>query len=172
MSWTQRFSLGVRNLVFTLIVPAAGAVYAPWWVLTRNGGSPHPVVWPAVLIMLAGVCLYVWCVWDFAGTGRGTPGPWDAPRRLVVVGPYSWVRNPIYVAASLVIGGEALLFVSLPLLLYLVVAAVGVHLFVILYEEPNLGRQFGEQYLAYRRNVPRWIPRRQPLDPSSSPGAG
>ena len=169
MSWAERIGLGVRNLVFTLIVPAAGAVYFPWWTLTRNGGSPHPVVWPAALIILAGLGLYLWCVLNFAGRGRGTPGPWDAPRQLVVVGPYRWVRNPIYIAAALVIGGEALLFLSLPLLGYLIVAALGVHIFVVVYEEPNLQRRFGGQYDVYRRSVRRWTPRRPSITRSLEP---
>lgn len=159
MNWRLRLSLGLRNLVFTIIVPAAGAVYGPWWILTHGGGWPRPVAWPAWPIIGAGVALYGWCVWAFAGVGRGTPAPWDAPRLLVAVGPYRLVRNPIYIAAFLVIGGEAWLFLSWQLLAYLVVAALAVHLFVLLYEEPTLGRRFAAQYAAYRRTVPRWIPR-------------
>lgn len=159
MSWRLRLSLGLRNLVFMIIVPATGAVYAPWWILTRGEGSLRPVVWPALLIIVVGVAVYVWCVGAFAGAGRGTPAPWDAPRRLVAVGPYRLVRNPIYIAAFLVIGGEAWLFLSMQLLVYLVVAALAIHLFVLLYEEPTLGRRFGERYEEYRRKVPRWIPR-------------
>lgn len=158
MTLSHRLGLGLRNLVFTIIVPATGAVYAPWWILTRSGGSLRPVVWPALLIILVGVAAYVWCVWAFAAVGRGTPAPWDAPRRLVAVGPYRWVRNPIYVGAFLVIGGEALLFLSFQLLVYLLVAALAVHLFVVFYEEPTLRRRFGEDYDAYTRAVPRWIP--------------
>jgi protein-S-isoprenylcysteine O-methyltransferase Ste14 len=78
---------------------------------------------------------------------------------LVAVGPYRWVRNPIYIAALLVIVGEAWLFVSLPLLEYAGAAAIFVHLFVIGYEEPTLRRRFGETYVEYLRTVPRWIPR-------------
>lgn len=159
MSWRSRMSLAFRNLMFTIIVPAAGAVYAPWWLLTTSGGLPRPVVSPALLVILVGLAIYVWCVLAFAGVGRGTPAPWDAPRRLVAVGPYRLVRNPIYVSAFLVIGGEAWLFLSLRLLAYLVVVALAVHLFVLLYEEPTLRRRFGEEYGAYWRTVPRWIPR-------------
>ncbi len=75
-------------------------------------------MWPAVVVIALGAALYVWCLSLFATVGRGAPGPWDAPRRVVVVGPYRRVRNPIYVAALLVVVGEAWLFLSLPLLLY------------------------------------------------------
>jgi protein-S-isoprenylcysteine O-methyltransferase Ste14 len=95
----------------------------------------------------------------FATVGRGTPAPWDAPRRVVAVGPYRWVRNPIYVAALLVVVGEAWLFLSMALLVYAGAVAMFLHLLVIGYEEPTLGRRFGETYAEYRRTVPRWIPR-------------
>jgi len=91
--------------------------------------------------------------------GGGTPGPWDAPPRVVAAGPYRWVRNPIYLAALLIVGGQAWLFLSLPLLAYAGAMAVFFHLFVTSYEEPALRRRFGTTYAEYRRTVPRWIPR-------------
>jgi protein-S-isoprenylcysteine O-methyltransferase Ste14 len=156
----SNLGLFVRNTVFTFIVPATGAVYVPWWILTSGGRTPRPVFWPAVGIIAAGIALYLWCLWHFATTGRGTPGPWDPPRRFVAVGPYRFVRNPMYISAAMVIGGEALLFVSVPLAVYLVVVFVAVHVFVIAYEEPTLRGQFGADYESYRRTVRRWIPSR------------
>lgn len=135
--------LVLRNVIFTLVVPGAGAIYAPWWILTRGGANPRPTAWPAFMLILGGLVLYVACQWVFARVGRGTPGPWDAPRQFVAVGPYRWVRNPIYIAALLVLVGEAWLFLSLPLLVYAVVAAIGCHLFVVLYEERTLRGRFG-----------------------------
>ncbi len=152
-------SLFIRNLLFTIVVPGAGAVYFPWLILTRNGATPTPVAWYAIVFIIIGLALYLWCVSLFAIVGRGTPGPWDAPRRFVAVGPYRWVRNPIYISALLVIIGEAWLFLSLSLLLYALVTAIIVHLFVIGYEEPALRRNFGEPYVEYLSTVPRWIPR-------------
>jgi protein-S-isoprenylcysteine O-methyltransferase Ste14 len=150
-------SLAVRNIAFTFIVPGTGAVLIPWRILTRHQATP--TAWLALVPITAGLALYVWCVWCFAAVGRGTPGPWDAPRRLVAVGPYRWVRNPIYVGALAVILGESWLFLSVPLLIYAGEAAIVCHLFVIGYEEPTLRRRFGEAYAEYRRTVPRWIPR-------------
>jgi protein-S-isoprenylcysteine O-methyltransferase Ste14 len=152
-------SLALRNLLFTVVVPGSGGVYIPWLILTRGGASPRPAAWYAVGVIAVGVLLYLWCLWVFAVVGRGTPGPWDPPRRFVAVGPYRWVRNPIYLAGLLIVLGEAWLFLSGVLLLYAGVAAGGFQLLVIGYEEPTLRAQFGEPYEAYRRTVPRWIPR-------------
>ena len=153
------WNLAVRNLLFSVVVPGAGAVWMPWWILGRFDPTAAPAAWPAAAVIAAGTALYLWCVWVFAVAGHGTPGPWDAPRRLVAVGPYRWVRNPIYLAALLVVLGEAGLFLSPPLLLYAVAMAVCCHLFVIGYEGRTLRRRFGDAYLEYLQTVPRWLPR-------------
>lgn len=153
-------SLAVRNLVFTIVVPGAGGVYVPWLILTRHGAAPEPAAWYAVPVIVAGICLYLSCVWFFAVVGRGTPGLWDAPRQVVATGPYRWVRNPIYIAALLIVSGEAWLFESPGVLLYAGGLAVACHLLVTGYEEPRLRARFGEPYEAYRRTVSRWIPHR------------
>jgi protein-S-isoprenylcysteine O-methyltransferase Ste14 len=131
----------------------------PWWILAHSHATLDPAAWYAVAVIVLGTALYLWCLWAFAIVGRGTPGPWDPPRRFVAAGPYRWVRNPMYIAALLVVIGEAWLFRSLPLLVYAGAAAIIFHLFVIGYEEPALGRRFGETYAEYRGTVPRWIPR-------------
>jgi hypothetical protein len=73
-------SLALRNVLFTLVVPGAGAVGIPWWILTR-AGTMAPVAWYAVAVIGLGAALYLWCLWIFATVGSGTPGPWDAQRR-------------------------------------------------------------------------------------------
>lgn len=151
--------LALRVVLFTLVVPTTGAVVVPWWLLSRWGPLPEPRAWPATVLIAAGVALYLWCLALFASVGRGTPGPWDPPRRFVAVGPYRWVRNPIYVGVLLVLIGEAWLFLSPPLVAYAAVAAVAFHLFVVAYEEPTLRRTFGAAYEDYLDRVPRWIPR-------------
>jgi len=159
---TRNVSLALRNVLFTIVVPGAGAVYGPWLILTRGSTFPEPVAWPAVVLIGAGLGLYFACLWLFANVGGGTPGPWDAPRRFVAVGPYRWVRNPIYLAALLVVIGEACLFGSLPLLVYAAALAAGCGVFVVRFEEPTLHRRFGVEYDQYRCRVSRWLPRPPP----------
>ena len=156
-------SLLIRNFLFTVVVPGSGAVWIPWWILSRRGPIPAPAAWYAASLIVIGAALYLSCVWHFAIVGRGTPGPWDAPRQFVAVGPYRWVRNPIYIAALLVVLGEAWLFLSLPLLLYSAAMAILLHLFVMGYEEPTLRRRFGETYEEYHTHCPA-------LDPAPAAG--
>lgn len=101
------------------------------------------------------------CVWDFGWTGRGTPAPIAPPRRLVVVGFYRYVRNPMYVGFAVGWIGLWIVFGHANPTAIAVVAAValGVHLFVMFYEEPTLRKTFGIDYENYCRNVRRWWPR-------------
>jgi protein-S-isoprenylcysteine O-methyltransferase Ste14 len=112
-----------------------------------------------VLVTIIGGALALWCVFTFAFVGRGTPAPFDPPRRLVVRGPYRLVRNPMYFGALLALGGAALFYQSSALAGYAGLFMVLAHLFVLLYEEPTLRRAFGDEYEAYCRRVGRWLPR-------------
>lgn len=131
-------------------------------------GFPLPV-WVAVLgipLMAAGGLLTLACVATFVVRGQGTPAPFDPPRVVVASGPYRWVRNPMYLGASLVLAGYALCAVSFAALLVPIALLAAAHGFVVLYEEPTLDRRFGESYRAYRRSTPRWIPRQPAGDQS------
>lgn len=89
-----------------------------------------------------------------------TPAPFDPPRRLVTVGPYRFVRNPMYIGAALALAGAALFYESWALLWYCAAFAFVMYLFVVVYEEPALRATFGDAYVQYRERVQRWWPRR------------
>jgi protein-S-isoprenylcysteine O-methyltransferase Ste14 len=150
----------LKTLVFTVLVPGTVAGYIPY---VLRGRTFQPATAALALLggvpLAAGLAVYLWCAWDFATAGRGTPLPLDAPRRLVVRGLYRFVRNPMYVGVLLVILGQAILFASTTTLWYAVAVAVFFQSFVIFYEEPALFGRFGESYADYRTRVPRWIPR-------------
>ena len=84
----RTLSLVLRNAIFTLVVPGLGGVWLPWRILATRGHATARAAWAAVPVIVAGAALYAWCVWNFAAVGRGTPGLWDAPKRVVTAGPY------------------------------------------------------------------------------------
>jgi protein-S-isoprenylcysteine O-methyltransferase Ste14 len=104
--------------------------------------------------------LALWCIFTFVFVGKGTPAPFDPPRRLVIQGPYRWVRNPMYIGAALALAGAALFYQSLGLLGYAGLFLLITHLFVVTYEEPTLRRTFGKDYETYCGQAGRWWPRR------------
>jgi protein-S-isoprenylcysteine O-methyltransferase Ste14 len=111
-----------------------------------------------MVIGTIGAVIALWCIFSFGTIGQGTPAPFDPPRRLVVRGPYRFVRNPMYIGAGLALGGAALFYGSLPMLGYTLLFFILAHLFVLWYEEPTLRRTFGEGYQAYCHRVRRWWP--------------
>ena len=117
--------------------------------------------WIGAIPSVLGFAVALRCVWDFGWTGHGTPAPMAPPRRLVVVGFYRHVRNPMYVGF---LAGWVGLWIVLghanrAALAIACIAIAVVALFVWLYEEPTLRRLFGAEYEEYCRNVPRWLPR-------------
>jgi len=149
----------VKTLIFTIVAPGTVAVYIPYRL---RGPGPYGISalgWLGLGPAALGVAVYLWCAWDFATFGRGTPFPLDAPKQLVARGLYRFVRNPMYVGVLLVILGQALYFGSVATLWYALAVALTFHLFVILYEEPALRREFGESYAQYTKTVSRWIPK-------------
>ncbi|HKW56677.1 MAG TPA: isoprenylcysteine carboxylmethyltransferase family protein [Candidatus Acidoferrum sp.] len=151
----------IRTFVFTVFIPGFWTVVLPYWVLPR-GIQPdlHGAGAAGWLLMAAGAALYfTTAFWGFAIRGKGTPLPLDPPKKLVVEGPYRVVRNPMYWAVALVMVGEAVVFHSLLFAEWAAGFLLAAGLFVLLVEEPSLKRKFGEEYEAYCRQVPRWLPR-------------
>ncbi len=148
----------LKTLVFTIVVPGTVTVVIPRYLLGVGAQAAVPFGLIGILPIALGATCYLWCAWDFASVGQGTPAPIDPPKVLVARGPYRVVRNPMYVGVLLILLGESVLFASATLLGYALLAWVVVHLFVVFYEEPTLRRKFGTSYENYRKTVPRWIP--------------
>ena len=148
------------TLAFVLVVPTTVIGYVPY-ALTQWVG--RPALFPGarlVGIVLAAGALPLFVAFNvrFAREGEGTPAPIAPTRRLVVGGPFRYVRNAGYVAVLALVVAQGLFFGSPLVLGYAAVLFVIFHSFVLWYEEPTLRRTFGEEYDAYCRRVPRWIP--------------
>ena len=148
----------LKSLLYLLVVQNFG-FYIPLAFCRRGPGfQPGGLAYLSFLLWPLGALGVLWCFFDFTYRGRGTPLPTDPPKKLVVTGPYRYVRNPIYVSVLLILLGHFLWFGFWSLLVYAGVAFIGTHLFVILYEEPSLRKRFGRAYEDYLHKVPRWLP--------------
>ena len=140
----------------------------PWLGLHIDFRKVAPWRWIAAVPSVLGFAVALRCIWNFGRTGHGTPAPMAPPQRLVVVGFYRYVRNPMYLGFF---GGWAGLWTvfghaSLLGLEIAVGGIVAVALFVFSFEERVLRRKFGADYKEYCRNVPRWLPRLRAWDKS------
>ena len=114
---------------------------------------------PGIILGSLGAILVLACASVFISRGRGTPAIFDAPRAFVAIGPYRYVRNPMYIGGLALLLGFGLYERSISILFMTLLLFLIVHLFVLYYEEPTLTRKFGSSYEAYLRAVCRWIPR-------------
>ena len=151
-----------RSIVYATLFIGVVLVFIPEQILVATGITPPQQIGTvesiALVLIVLGGALAIWCIATFALVGKGTPAPFDPPRKLVAAGPYRWVRNPMYVGAGMTLWGAAVYYRSPALVAFAAGFLAVTHLFVILYEEPALERTFGARYADYRNAVPRWIP--------------
>ena len=155
----------IVSVLFTLFGgPALVLVYLPWLITRFRLPSPQPPAQTisAILLIVIGLIPLFESIIRFVVKGRGTLMPAVPTERLVVSGLYRYVRNPMYIGVITALGGEALLFRSRHMLVYALIVFAIMHLFVCFYEEPRLTRTYGDSFLSYKGQVPRWFPRLSP----------
>jgi protein-S-isoprenylcysteine O-methyltransferase Ste14 len=161
---SQRKNAVISILFIVVGGPAILLVYLPFWLTHFRIPADEPR-WEelvACVLIAAGVAPLLESAARFVRVGKGTLVPTNATQHLVVSGLYRYVRNPMYVGVATCLAAEAILFRSANLVAELLLALIGVHLFVCLYEEPTLRKRYGQEYDEFKRNVPRWLPRLTP----------
>ena len=153
-------------LLVCIVIPYFILAARPWPLALPPLASPLPAVLGA-LAALIGLVLASLSFRLVIRIGKGTIMPWDPSRKLVVAGLYRYVRNPMILSILIILAGEALAFASTGIYILAVIFYITNTLYFRLSEEPGLEKRFGEEYLEYRRNVPRWLPRTKPWDPSA-----
>jgi protein-S-isoprenylcysteine O-methyltransferase Ste14 len=165
--------LAVRLIRTIIILPGTVLVFLPAVILWATAGTdwaPVPAgtadweLWVALILLLPGLGLAAWTSRLFITLGEGTPAPWDPPRKLVVRGPYRYVRNPMITSVLIMLLAEAVFFRSWPIVGWMVVFWLANTIYFPLSEEKDLEARFGSDYRLYKANVPRWIPRPTPWD--------
>ncbi len=167
-----------RHLLSIALLPFSVAVLVPLWLARSNNISP--AIWTTapqmfvqvvgVLILVVGLILFSASLRKFVTEGEGTLAPWDPPRRLVVRGPYRYVRNPMISGVLLVLFGEALVLLPRPHFVWALIFLAANFVWIPLIEETGLRDRFGDSYREYCRHVPRLIPRLRPWEPEDSSG--
>jgi protein-S-isoprenylcysteine O-methyltransferase Ste14 len=159
-----------KHLRAIFLLPGMAAVVIPATILYLTGLDTFdlwrslpatPFVLPVLgfAFIALGLVLMVATIRLFVNVGKGTLAPWNPTQKLVVQGVYRHVRNPMISGVMFILLGEAVLAASLPLLIWFGIFVLANAVYIPLVEEPGLMKRFGDDYLAYKRNVPRWVPR-------------
>ena len=162
----------LSHLQAILLLPLMVTVVIPWLILSGSAGinvgwslAPPLMLLPMLagsLLIGLGLILIVYTVSLFFNYGEGTLAPWTPTQKLVVRGIYRHMRNPMISGVCCVLLGEALLLGSVNLLYWFGFVLLLNMIYLPLVEEPDLAQRFGADYLRYKQNVPRWIPRLRP----------
>jgi len=163
----------VRLLIralFSLVLPITIIVIIPLFVILRfnNHLLTFNSVLSSILLILGLLLIFLGLLFvfytnkSFLEIGKGTLAPWDPPNKLIIEGAYRYVRNPMISGVLMVVLGETLIFSSIELFLLFILFFIVNHIYFIYSEEPGLTKRFGNDYIEYKKNVPRWIPRLTP----------
>jgi len=151
-----------------IILPGTVLVFIPAALLLMAAGSSFAAdlqrpseftFYVACVLFAAGGDLSIRTAALFTTMGEGTPAPWEPPQKLVIIGPYRYVRNPMISGAIIVLIGESVLFNSWLIFLWTLAFLLGKMIYLPLVEEKGLLARFGDAYRGYRDQVPRWVPR-------------
>jgi protein-S-isoprenylcysteine O-methyltransferase Ste14 len=163
------------SVLFFAVAPGMIAGLIPWWLTGWRAGAGFLPGWlgalqrgVGIIVVTGGAAVLVHAFARFVMEGAGTPAPPAPTERLVVGGLYRHVRNPMYLAVTAAIAGQALALGRPGLLVYGAIVAASFVAFVLGYEQPTLSRRFGADYEAYRRAVPAWWPRLRPWHPGEA----
>jgi protein-S-isoprenylcysteine O-methyltransferase Ste14 len=167
--WRQLISILVFPVTMALVIPALIGIAAGLRAPELGAGLTVGLVTVGGLLIAGGLGLWTWTVVLFHRVGKGTLGVGDVmgePVNLVVRGPYRHVRNPMITGVLCILLGEAAFTASGWLLAWFAIFLTFQAIAIRFWEEPHLTRRYGSEYLDYRQNVPRWIPRISPWEPS------
>lgn len=123
-----------------------------------------------LLLLLIGLFVMILTISTFIRIGKGTLAPWSPTRKLVIVGIYGYVRNPMILGVLTVLLGESIIFKSINIFIWFIIFFVVNNVYFTAYEEPDLVKRFGSEYEEYKRKVRRWIPRLKVYKPTNHTG--
>ncbi len=160
--------LSTRNLLrqlFSFILPITALVLVPLSIESHWQMTTGILLIIGLILIVGGAILLIGTVSMFIRIGKGTLAPWSPTSKLVLSGVYGYTRNPMISGVFSALLGESIIFQSRAIFVWTVSFFIINSIYFILSEEPGLAERFGQEYIKYKRNVPRWIPRFTPWKP-------
>jgi protein-S-isoprenylcysteine O-methyltransferase Ste14 len=160
----------LRHLLAIAILPFTVVVLIPVWIAQSNAITPG-LGSSAALVALqvagvalgaVGLALFSTSLRRFVNEGEGTLAPWDPPQKLVVRGPYRYVRNPMISGVVFLLFAESLVLLSRPHANWAAAFMALNLVYIPLVEERRLEQRFGDPYREYCKHVRRIVPRLRP----------
>lgn len=161
----------IKHIRDILILPFTVTVIIPYLVYDKHQALFNENIFlkvMGIILVVCGLILFLWTVYLFKTIGKGTLAPWTPTQKLVITGPYQYCRNPMIAGVLFILLGETFLLNSTNILIEALIFFVVNTIYFMLKEEPDLYKRFGGEYLVYKKNVPRWIPKLKAYKPPGS----
>ena len=152
----------ILPVTLTVILPIVVILGFNHHLLAFNSALSGAILAVGTFLVVLGLGFVIYTNKSFLRIGKGTLAPWDPPKKLVVAGAYRYVRNPMISGVLMIVLGETLIFASIELFILFILFFIVNHIYFVYSEEPGLVKRFGNDYILYKKNVPRWIPRLKP----------
>lgn len=142
---------------FLVVLPLAIGFLERRWVVELPFPSFAGAAGATVLLLAS--ILGIWSAVVMSTRGHGTPLPSAMPNRLVIAGPYRWIRNPMAVAGIAQGAAVGLIMQSWLVIAYAILGSLVWNYAVRPLEEGDLEKRFGQEFEQYRAAVRCWIPK-------------
>jgi protein-S-isoprenylcysteine O-methyltransferase Ste14 len=135
------------------VLIAAAISYLVGWPMTPG----LPLIPLAVVLIVIGIALAAAAVVKFRREGTELNPISTTNTKLVVTGPFSLTRNPMYLSLVIITFGIAFWVGAWPMFLAPIATFVTANWVHVPFEEDKMRQQFGEVFDAYARKVRRWV---------------
>ncbi len=149
----------ILKQISSFILPVIVLIIVPLSIESNITVKHFSALLAGLVIMVVGLYIMIITVSKFIRIGKGTLAPWSPTNELITDGIYGQVRNPMIIGVLVVLTGESIAILSLNIFKWALIFFIINNIWFRLYEEPDLQKKFGDDYRAYKKNVPRWIPR-------------
>jgi protein-S-isoprenylcysteine O-methyltransferase Ste14 len=143
----RKLRIHLLRLVFVPVIFVAVFVRPSW---SLESTTAFVMEFSGYLFLLAGLVIRIWCTF-YIGNRKS--------KEVIMEGPYSICRNPLYIGSFLLAVGVGFCFENLLILILVPAIIIPVHMITVRMEEDHLEAKFGEQYRMYKQKVPRFRPR-------------
>jgi protein-S-isoprenylcysteine O-methyltransferase Ste14 len=158
----KRFlALGIGALIFPLTIPAILIFLLPQVDKNLGFGSFYigsvNIVSGVIAIILGGL-LALWTIIAQIKLASGTPFPMLPTKKLIIIGPFKYCRNPMTLGTIIAYSGVVMLIGSYTALFIVMIISLMLLVYLKLIEEKELEMRFGQDYIEYKKDTPFIIP--------------
>lgn len=153
----------IKTVILALLFGFLTWIFLPLFFITLNDYFHFLIIQNiflkliGIVLIIIGITAVIYLIFIFKILGNGTPVPIEPTKKLIVKGLYKYSRNPLYISHLTILLGIALFFGRITLFIYCLLVFLVFNAIIIYWEEPQLKKRFGKEYLNYMRKVPRWI---------------